>query len=200
MPEAAAIKWVPQGGASGEAEVGVAMLADELAADLGDAPTTVVVPAGTGTTALFLARRLSEIAPRVDVRCVPCATSKAELLRQLQALDAATGAVGALPRVLDADPRPDEPRHRFGAPAKRDLETWTELQRAGLHVDLVYAPHAFDTMLRALDAGGALEGRRACYVHCGGVEGVATQLNRYRHAGLLPDSEDPRGEHILGIS
>ena len=55
--------------------------------------------------------------------------------------------------------------------------------------DLVYAPRAWVALLAALD-GAALAGRDVCYVHCGGVEGVATQLNRYRHAGLLDASSD----------
>ena len=53
------VAWVPQGAASKDAEAGVAMLAAELASDLQEHPgTRIVVPAGTGTTALFLARHL----------------------------------------------------------------------------------------------------------------------------------------------
>ena len=183
VPEDGAIRFVPQGGACGDAEVGVSMLADELAAELaGDA--AVVVPGGTGTTALFLARRLADVAPGVAVHVVPCATSAAELERQMNSLDGRTGGDGTLPAVL-----PAPAGGRFGAPAARDLELWRELADAGLHVDLVYAPRAWVALLAALD-GAALAGRDVCYVHCGGVEGVATQLNRYRHAGLLDASSD----------
>ena len=53
------VAWVPQGAASKDAETGVAMLAAELVDDLKAYPNArVVVPAGTGTTALFLARHL----------------------------------------------------------------------------------------------------------------------------------------------
>ena len=102
----------------------------------------------------------------------------------MNSLDGRTGGDGTLPAVL-----PAPAGGRFGAPAARDLELWRELADAGLHVDLVYAPRAWDALLAALD-GAALAGRDVCYVHCGGVEGVATQLNRYRHAGLLDASSD----------
>ena len=64
---------------------------------------------------------------------------------------------------------------------------WKELAVAGLHVDLVYAPAAWDALLRDLERGG--DARPTCYVHCGGIAGVATQLARYRHAGLVGDRD-----------
>ena len=166
------VSWVPQGAASRDAEPGVAMLAAELADDLKAYPNArVVVPAGTGTTALFLARHLRDA--DVEVCAAPCATSASELKRQMTLLDDASGAIGAFPTVLQAPP------YRFGAPDERPLATWRELAASGLHVDLVYAPAAFETLLNSADD------RPQCYIHCGGNAGVATQLNRYRHAGLI---------------
>ena len=168
-------RWVPQGGACGDAEAGVAMLADELADDLrGLGRARVVIPGGTGTTALYVTRRLAEIAPDIEVCAVACATSAETLERQMVTLG---GDDGPLPAILEPDRDHD---HRFGRPCARDLAVWRECAHAGLHVDLVYAPHAIDTMLRRPD-----DGAPTCYVHCGGVEGVATQLTRYRHAGLV---------------
>ncbi len=93
--------------------------------------------------------------------------------RQMTLLDDASGAIGAFPTILGAPP------YRFGAPDERPLAMWRELAASGLHVDLVYAPAAFETLLQTMDD------RPQCYVHCGGNAGVATQLNRYRHAGLM---------------
>ena len=109
----------------------------------------------------------------VEVCAAPCATSASELKRQMTVLDDASGSIGAFPTILGAPP------YRFGAPDERVLATWRELAASGLHVDLVYAPAAFETLLQTADD------RPQCYVHCGGNAGVATQLNRYRHAGLL---------------
>ena len=170
------VAWVPQGAASRDAEPGVQMLAAELGADLAPYPgCRVVVPAGTGTTALFLARHMREY--DVEVCAAPCATGAAELQRQMVVLDAASGNVGVFPTVLEPSP------YRFGAPDARVLATWRELAAAGLHVDLVYAPAAFDALFATCDD------RPQCYVHSGGNAGVATQLNRYRQAGLVGAGE-----------
>ena len=91
--------------------------------------------------------------------------SASELKRQMTLLDDASGPIGAFPTILGAPP------YRFGAPDKRVLATWRELAASGLHVDLVYAPAAFETLLQTMDD------RPQCYVHCGGNAGVATQLN-----------------------
>ncbi|KAJ8607416.1 hypothetical protein CTAYLR_009980 [Chrysophaeum taylorii] len=154
--------WIPQGAAYPGAEKGLKILADELDGD-------VVVPAGTGTTALFLARHLKN----ATVYAVPCATPAAGLRAQMEHLDARTGSVGRFPVILDS-PRP----FRFGAPNERDIAVWLELRAAGLPVDLVYAPHTWDVLLH--------HGLGAVYVHTGGLEGVETQLARYKRANLLP--------------
>ena len=108
------VAWVPQGAASKDAEPGVAMLAAELVEDLKEYPNArVVVPAGTGTTALFLARHLRDA--DVEVCAAPCATSASELKRQMTLLDDASGAIGAFPTILGAPP------YRFGAPDARVL-------------------------------------------------------------------------------
>jgi len=140
----------------------------------------------------------------------------------------------------------------------RHLALWAELRKGGLHVDLLYAPHAWDSMLRAFGleenaaeasenardenareenarafeehafggdsapvaahpSAGLFAGRHVVYLlcagagewqtrfgaprvgcprfsaararrHCGGAEGVATLLTRYRHAGLIKDA------------
>ena len=96
----------------------------------------------------------------------------------MELLDKASGARGAFPTVLASS------AFRFGAPDRRLLDVWRELAGAGLHADLVYAPAAWDALLGLPD-----DGRPLCYVHCGGNAGVATQLTRYRHAGLVDDRE-----------
>ena len=91
--------FVPQGGACPDAEAGVAELASEIGAWwTGRSDTTatalrVVVPAGTGTTALYLARHLSASAGMEGARvfAVPCVGDAAYLRQQMVALDAASG-------------------------------------------------------------------------------------------------------------
>ena len=91
--------FVPQGGACPDAEAGVAELASEIGAwwagrsDTTPTALRVVVPAGTGTTALYLARHLSASAGMEGARvfAVPCVGDAAYLRQQMSALDAASG-------------------------------------------------------------------------------------------------------------
>eukprot|EP00667_Euglena_gracilis_P015046 EG_transcript_15626 len=166
--------WVPQGGACPVAEPGVRQLAMEIAdwarrADLGADPLCVVLPAGTGTTALFLARHLVGVAAVV---AIPCVGDAAYLQQQMATLDEASGAVGTLPDVLDLPlARP------FAVPDAALLEVWRTLHAAGLPVDLVYAPRAWEVLLKACDTQHpAVCGKRILYVHSGGLEGVGTML------------------------
>ena len=182
--------WVPQGGAAPSAEAGVAALARELVEWWeNSAPSReldVVVPSGTGTTALFLARHL---AARAEMRvwAVPCVGDGAYLRAQMRALDLATGGDGAaLPRTLTS-PSSEKPP-RFGALSREALAVWSECGRADLPVDLLYAPLAIrvvlETLLSDSDARGEAD-RATVYLHTGGLEGVESQLNRYRRAGFL---------------
>lgn len=172
--ETTSIRWIPQGGACSAAERGVRLLAEEI----GDKNHTVVVPAGTGTTALFLARHSS-----CEVVAVPCATSAKALRRQMEKLDRATGNFGKFPTLLEGTMK-----HRFGTPSQRELDVWNELKSCGLFLDLIYAPHTWDVLLEAVENNLISTTPNILYVHCGGVEGVATQLTRYRHAGMIVNS------------
>lgn len=173
------IRWIPQGGSCADAERGLRLLAEEIGENY-----TVVVPAGTGTTALFLARHSS-----CEVVAVPCATSAKTLMRQMEKLDRATGEFGKFPTLLEGTMP-----HRFGKPSQRELDVWNELKSCGLFLDLIYAPHTWDVLLEAVEnnnlpsATNATKPPNILYIHCGGVEGVATQLTRYRHAGMIVNS------------
>ena len=194
------VTWVPQGAAFSGAEYGVSLLARELEEAFPDDKNfSVVVPAGTGTTSLFLARHLAETGARVFA--VPCATDALGLSKQMRRLDAASGKRAIFPEILDLPPAAGEAKFRFGTPTLRDWRIWSELRQAGLFIDLIYAPHAWDTLLRALGLPDAhtptddvsqenrLNNGPIVYLHCGGLEGVATQLTRYRRAGFPLDED-----------
>lgn len=183
-------RLVPQGGAWAAAEPGVATLAaavDRWAGARARAGerALAIVPAGTGTTALFLARH----ARAADVLAVPCVGGAAALRAQWRALDAAapaaSGGGAAAPRALD------EPRAavRFGALDARVLRAWRAARRAGLELDLVYGAPAWAQLLARGVAEREWGARRALYVHSGGLEGAASQLRRYARAGMLTREE-----------
>jgi 1-aminocyclopropane-1-carboxylate deaminase len=193
--------WIPQGGSAKEAESGVALLADELVdfwadhVDLcGAVRPTVVVPAGTGTTALFLARHLQ---PRgVDVAVVPCVGNAAYLAEQMTALDNVSGGQGVLPRYILQPPIGSvHLAHRFGTPSAGAAAVFRELQDSGLPLDLLYAPQAWGTLLDCIAAAEQTHPEtcdsRWCapdsplmYYHCGGMEGVGSMVDRYKHLGI----------------
>jgi 1-aminocyclopropane-1-carboxylate deaminase/D-cysteine desulfhydrase-like pyridoxal-dependent ACC family enzyme len=197
--------WIPQGGSAKEAEAGIVRLADEIesfwATDGGSLRRpVVVVPAGTGTTALFLARHLQ--LRGVDVAAVPCVGDADYLTAQMTALDDASGGHGVFPRYLLRHPAGSaHGAHRFGAPSVGAAAVYGELQDAGLPLDLLYAPHAWGAMLDGVAAAARGEpgdwgwcDSPIMYYHCGGLEGVSSMVDRYRHLGIpLIDTIDRHG-------
>lgn len=150
-------------------------------------PLHVVVPSGTGTTALFLARH----APSgVRVLAVPCVGDESNLRSQMSRLALASGGAGmedgcasSLEVLLPPEAVP------FGTPTPRLLKVWREAAASGVVLDLVYGPIAWDAML---NSEAVAQGADVLYVNCGGHEGLYSQLCRYRRKGLLCDGEDPQ--------
>lgn len=178
---------VAQGGAWPGAEPGIRDLAHQLDALVREAgrPAAIVLPGGTGTTALFLARHVRS----ASVLAVPCVGGGDALVAQMRALDARCGGVGRLPTVL-----PTPKQVRFGALDADVLATWRKLASHGLDVDLVYGACAWLALLHEWREGT----RSVCnrpgegtlvYVHTGGLEGVPSQLARYVRAGMVSASD-----------
>lgn len=178
-------------------------------------PLAVCVPGGTCTTALLLHRSIrgvlerrraggketGEGGPSLDIRVVvvPCVGDDEYATRQMQSLDRSVGGKGRIedmPWILR--PRTDieygSARRRsngyftFGEPAKAILQCFDEMNEHGLFLDLLYGAPAFSLLLqhwtsRASDC--PIAGRQVMYVHSGGLEGIASQLTRYKHKGLI---------------
>ncbi len=180
LPSGSAPAFVPQGAAWPGAEYGIARLADEIAAwRQRTLPRTatldLVLPAGTGTTALFLARHVPQ---GMRVHAVPCVGSSEYLVDQLDRLDRASGTLGLLPHTLAPPPALAVP---FGKPSTTLLSTWREAARHGVLLDLVYGPVAWGAMCTHHWPAGS----NLLYINCGGQEGLRSQLARYSRGGLL---------------
>lgn len=176
--------FVPQGAAWPDAERGVA----ELAHEIGEwqatrtTPLDIILPAGTGTTACFLARHLPCGPHAVRVHAVPCVGSPTYLRSQMDWLDRAAGAQGKLPHVL-----PPHVPVPFGSLDRRLLRSWRCAADSGELVDLVYGAVAWGTMIaheREWPTDSSL-----LYINCGGQEGLPSQLRRYQRKGLLAAGE-----------
>jgi len=185
---AAEIGFIPQGAAWPGAEVGVAQLAREIgmwhssqqAGRQLVSSLDVVVPAGTGTTALFLARH---VPPSVRVHAVPCVGDEHYLREQMTKLDMDSRAVGTLPHILPPPPSHAVP---FGAPSEALLTSWRDAATHGVFLDLLYGPVAWSAMWSRRWPQGTSS---LLYINCGGQEGLASQLRRYHRAGLLDGAQ-----------
>lgn len=178
-------------------------------------PLSVCVPGGTCTTALLLHHGIrnlvSQMNDSLDIRVVviPCVGDNAYARRQMMALNLETGGSGCeseIPTVLM--PSPDTNSYfgqhgtekqgyfNFGEPDAAILETCRVMEEeCDVHLDLLYGAPSWTIMLRhwrtmikddttTFDERTPLAGR-VMYVHSGGLEGVSSQLTRYRYKGLV---------------
>jgi 1-aminocyclopropane-1-carboxylate deaminase len=187
--------FIPQGAAWPGAEAGVSALARRISSwhscgsgtrvGVRQPQLHVIIPAGTGTTALFLARHLPD--ESIQVHAVPCVGGEEYLAEQMQRLDAASGAVGRFPIIL-----PPSTRVAFGAPDERLLKSWRQAASSGCLLDLLYGPVAWSAM-------GSIDWpseSSLLYVNTGGQEGILSQLRRYRRCGLLAAASGSAEEEL----
>jgi len=195
--------WVPQGGACGAARAGCFDLADDIAqwwrgrgrghaeaeGEGGTRSLLVVLPAGTGTTAVFVHERLCG-EPNVRVACVACVGNVAYLRDEMEHM-LPRAWTGGLPHILPppACGASRRERYRFASPSPDLLRQWTLLHDAGLEPDLIYAPPTWLSLRNhlgaLLDDSPSPPPTDILYVHTGGQEGNESALERYRRAGML---------------
>ena len=209
---------IPQGGACGYAVPGCRLLANEILlfwAENGNGrPLSVFIPGGTCSTAIILHRELRRIQSESDPACrmdievvvIPCVGDEGYAERQMMALNMETGGTGEkneIPKVLKPAPMAsfylegaDNLRYfRFGEPDLDILNSFREMEGCGVKIDLLYGAPAWNVLLRHwpvdgdADFGNFLAGREIMYVHSGGLEGINSQLMRYRHRGLVEGNE-----------
>ena len=202
--------FIPQGAAYAGAEQGCAALAQEISrwweedgmrsrcrSDDESSTLSVIMPAGTGTTALFVARHAS---PSLRIFAVPCVGSAATLETQMHELDAASGGHGLLPHLLLP---PSRLSLAFGATDPELLGTWrSAASEHGVLLDLMYGPIAWGALIDRMEqerkgfkAGDGRVPRTppaTLYVNFGGHEGLGTALLRYQRESLLAPGESAR--------
>lgn len=198
--------WLPQGGACGVAKHGAVLMAEEIISFWesrgNNMPLTVCLPGGTCTTAMLLSQQINVILEeraRKDENCmpldikvgvIPCVGDEQYALRQMKALDIATGGSGTdIPLVF---PPWKNKYLRFGEPNIHILNTFLEMKNEyGIYLDLLYGAPAWNLLLQYLTSqrDSPIKGRQVMYIHSGGIEGVASQLTRYKHKGLIDESQ-----------
>jgi len=181
-------------------------------------PLSVCVPGGTCTTALILHQEIHNlldqmlVAMDIQVIVIPCVGDDAYARRQMMALSIENRGIGLsseIPTVLNpsalgssyfGQASTELKYFSFGKPDAALLETFSEMSNdCGVVLDLLYGCPAWAVLLRhwrsssspttAFDESDPIAGREIMYVHSGGLEGVNSQLLRYKHEGLVHDDE-----------
>jgi 1-aminocyclopropane-1-carboxylate deaminase/D-cysteine desulfhydrase-like pyridoxal-dependent ACC family enzyme len=158
---------IPQGGADEIAKAGIEELAREINTwrkEKNIENLNVVLPSGTGTTALYLCDALEK---GIELYTSVLVGDDAYQLAQWQRL-----SDGAYPTIL-----PRDKKRKFAQPYSEYLQIHHELEeQTGITFDLIYAPKTWLEMLDYFD-----EKAQILYIHTGGVSGNETMLQRYRH-------------------
>ena len=146
---------------------------------------------------------------------IPCVGGDEYAQRQMSSLDTALGGDGNdLPAILKpsrqhakeknngrnneiSTKRTKHPKryYRFGNPDIDLLDTYNEMKEEyGILFDLLYGAPAWTILLQhwsdktaqsSRNDESPIAGRQIMYVHSGGLEGISSQLTRYKHKGLV---------------
>jgi 1-aminocyclopropane-1-carboxylate deaminase len=180
----------------------------------GGRPLSVLIPGGTCSTALFLHHavqdllRTSSSSLDVEVMVIPCVGDEGYARRQMMSLNARLERpIHDVPRILPpCPPKPTSSKTQdseergyftFGEPDREVLDAWREMREEhDVVLDLLYGAPSWAILLRHLS--NAAEGvgssptrdspiawRALMYVHSGGLEGINSQLLRYKYKNLV---------------
>ena len=198
--------WIPQGGASDVAITGTRQLGREILAYWSKVgrgrPLSVVIPGGTCSTAALLHWAIqnstsgSDCTIDINVVVIPCVGDASYARRQMASLYKQLGIESDLPLILPPSPLDGigDNYFTFGEPDVAILETFTRMRdENSLVLDLLYGAPSWTILLRHLkpsqSSKSLLSGRELMYVHSGGLEGINSQLLRYKYKGII-DIED----------
>ncbi len=159
---------IEEGGRQKEAERGIKILAEEILAwqkEQNIEEFNIFLPSGTGTTALFLQKHLSNN----TVYTNPCVGNSGYLKKQFFALEKNEKYH---PSIINL-----EKKHHFGKLYKENYKIWLKLQeQTGVVFDLLYDPLGWRTLL----AHPEVLSKPILYIHQGGVLGNESMIPRYK--------------------
>jgi len=162
--------FIKEGIAQKEAFAGVELLAKELVEQLDKNKTyQIMLPSGTGTTALFLSQALKKMqASHIEVFTTACVGDSTYLIEQFKELESNSSFY---PTILET-----KKKYRFAKLYKEFYQIWLELQKeTRVEFDLLYDPKAWITILEKRTLFSNL-----VYIHQGGLIGNTSMLDRYK--------------------
>lgn len=164
---------IPQGGANHYAELGLQQLAQEIKYQAQQQQWqnySVVLPSGTGSSAFYLQQHLSQ-----NVYTTACIGNPAYLRQQF--IQLTTKRQQRQPIILEP-----AKKYHFAKPYAEFLQLWQQLWlQTGIVFDLLYDP----LMWSVLQTHAVQLPQPIVYIHCGGLMGNESMLNRYRYKELI---------------
>lgn len=161
--------FIPEGGRCQLAKHGIKKLADELLDQIKTLQLTnpvIMLPAGTGTTALFLQTYL----PFKVITCA-CVGGDNYLKTQFSELQE---DVSLWPTIISTDKK-----YHFGKLYPEFYQIWQQLQKeTNIEFDLLYDPLGWITLQSYLKQ--STQQQDIIYIHQGGLVGNESMLPRYR--------------------
>lgn len=160
---------IQEGGRDLEAKVGIDILASEIIEWRNQnnfINLKVMLPSGTGTTALFLSKALKKY--NIKVYTTPCVGDKEYLLEQFKMLEENSKYY---PEILLLDKK-----YHFGKLYKNNYEIWLELkEKSKIEFDLLYDPKGWLVIEKYSD----IFDEQTLYIHQGGLIGNESMIKRY---------------------
>ncbi len=160
---------IQEGGRDLEAKVGIDILASEIVEWKNKnnfSNLKVILPSGTGTTALFLSKALTK--ENIKVYTIPCVGDKEYLLEQFKMLEENSKYY---PEILLLDKK-----YHFGKLYKNNYEIWLELkEKSKIEFDLLYDPKGWLVIEKYSD----IFNEETLYIHQGGLIGNESMIKRY---------------------
>jgi 1-aminocyclopropane-1-carboxylate deaminase/D-cysteine desulfhydrase-like pyridoxal-dependent ACC family enzyme len=165
--------FIPQGGATIEAQFGLKQLANELKqfANLhGFKQMTVFIASGTGASALYLQKYLPL---EYQVYTTNCVGSAEYLQQQWSELDPQFNQHSLSKPIIIPNQK-----FTFAKPQIELWEIWHQVSQVSqIEFDLVYDPVAWYIIQNNLTSLP----QPLIYIHCGGLSGNPTMLSRYKY-------------------
>jgi len=159
--------FIEEGGRDFYAEFGLKILVEEILEwkdKQGIDELNIFLPAGTGTTALYLQKNIQDM-----VYTTPCVGGIEYLKEQFLMLESNECFH---PTIIKASKK----RH-FGKLYRESYNIWLELQdKMGIEFDLLYDPHGWLTLLE----NPQIFDKPTLYIHQGGLIGNESMLERYK--------------------
>ena len=163
--------FVPEGGRCTQAEFGVKILAEEIiywAKQKNKENVKIVLPSGTGTTALFLQKNL----PEFEVLTCACVGGDEYLKKQFFELNSNEKEH---PTVLKT-----QKKYHFGKLYKEFYDMYNNLlKQTDIEFDLLYDPLGFLSLKKYLNEIKNKNLPTILYIHQGGLLGNITMIERY---------------------